>query len=221
LSTQESVWTLLAAHALLGKARVDGITINGQAVDGPLVRVIEDDTSGGAALAVRNGSGKPTVLTLTTFGVPRVPEPAGGNGYTIDRSYFTMEGDPVDPSKVRTGDRLVVVLTVDPFGKGEARLIVDDPLPAGFEIDNPNLLQSGDIGALGWLELDVYPESTEFRQERFIAAVNWRSDKVFRLAYIVRAISPGTYHHPAASVADMYRPQFNAHTDAGTVVVSE
>jgi uncharacterized protein YfaS (alpha-2-macroglobulin family) len=221
LSTQESVWTLLAAHALLGKARVGGITINGQAVDGPLVRVIEDDTSGGAALAVRNGSGKPTVLTLTTFGVPRVPEPAGGNGYTIDRSYFTMEGDPVDPSKVRTGDRLVVVLTVDPFGKGEARLIVDDPLPAGFEIDNPNLLQSGDIGALGWLELDVYPESTEFRQERFIAAVNWRSDKVFRLAYIVRAISPGTYHHPAASVADMYRPQFNAHTDAGTVVVSE
>ena len=221
LSTQESVWTLLAAHALLGKDRVEGIRINGQPVDGPLVRVIEDDVSGGAALAVENGSGKPTVLTLTTFGVSEVPEPAAGNGYAIERAYFTMEGEPADPASVRAGDRLVTVLTIDPFGKGEARLIVDDALPAGFEIDNPNLLQSGDIGALSWLDLNAYPETTEFRQERFIAGLEWRGADVFRLAYIVRAISPGTYHHPAASVTDMYRPQFNAHTDAGTVVISE
>ena len=220
LSTQESVWSLLAAHALLGENQTQGITINGQPVDGPMVRVIEDDTAG-RALAVANGSGRETTLTLTTYGVPTEPEPAGGNGYRIDRAYFTMDGQPVDPDGIAAGTRLVTVLTVDPFGSGEARLMIDDPLPAGFEIDNPNLIQAGDIGALDWLDLGTDARNTEFRQDRFLAAVDWRSSDRFQLAYIVRAISPGTFHHPAASVEDMYRPQFRARTDTGTIRVVE
>ena len=39
--------------------------------------------------------------------------------------------------------------------------------------------------------------------------------------YILRAVSPGKFHHPAASVEDMYRPDFTAHTDAGTVTITE
>ena len=115
---------------------------------------------------------------------------------------------------------MVAVLTVTPFGKREARLMVDDALPAGFEIDNPSLIRSGDIRELDWLDT-AEARHAEFRQERFLAAVDWRSDKPFRLAYIVRAISPGSYHHPAASAEDMYRPAFRARTDAGRVTVSE
>ena len=63
--------------------------------------------------------------------------------------------------------------------------------------------------------------TTEFRQERFLAAIDWTSTEPFRLAYIVRAISPGTYHLPAASVEDMYRPDYRARTDAGSVTVTE
>jgi hypothetical protein len=51
------------------------------------------------------------------------------------------------------GTRLVTVLEVTPGEQSEARLMVDDPLPAGFEIDNPNLLRGGDIRALDWLEV--------------------------------------------------------------------
>ena len=43
----------------------------------------------------------------------------------------------------------------------------------------------------------------------------------FRLAYIVRALSPGSFHHPAPSVEDMYRPDFRAVGDTGRVVVTE
>jgi alpha-2-macroglobulin len=43
----------------------------------------------------------------------------------------------------------------------------------------------------------------------------------FRLAYMVRAVSPGRFHRPAASVEDMYRPAYRARTDAGTVTVRE
>jgi len=50
------------------------------------------------------------------------------------------------------------------------RLIVADYLPAGFEIDNPNLVSSGDTGALDWIEDGAEPVHTEFRDDHFGAA---------------------------------------------------
>jgi uncharacterized protein YfaS (alpha-2-macroglobulin family) len=220
LSTQEATWTLLAANALIDRQGVDGITLNGAAATGPLVRVLEATNLD--PVEVFNGSEKPATLTLTTYGVPEVPEPAGGNGYAITRNYFTMEGEAVSLADgVTAGTRLVTVLEVTPFGKAEARLMVADPLPAGFEIDNPNLLRGGQVDALDWVDPLTNVENSEFRQDRFLTAVDWAGDTVFRLAYIVRAVSPGVFHHPAASVEDMYRPDFRAHSDAGRVVISQ
>ncbi|MCF3592707.1 alpha-2-macroglobulin family protein [Rhodobacteraceae bacterium LMO-12] len=218
-STQESVWTLLAARALVQDPSIAGLTLNGAPVTGPLVKLLEEDTMG-AGMAIRNESGHQTDVTLTTFGVPEVAPPADGYGYRIDRFYYTMNGEQVDVLAPKVGERYVAVLRVTPFEKGEARLIVDDPLPAGFEIDNPNLLRSGDIRALDWLK-PVEANHAEFRSDRFIAALDWRQDKPFQLAYIVRAVSPGEYHHPAAQVEDMYRPQYRAQTGTGRLSVAE
>ena len=219
LSTQEATWTLLAANALIDRPGVDGITLNGQPVDGPLVRVLK--SGDGQTVAVANGSGKPTTLTLTAYGVPEVPGPASGNGYAITRRYFTEDGARVSLSDgVAAGERLVVVLEVVPFGKAEARLMVADPLPAGFEIDNPNLLRGGEVGGFDWLDVKTDVEHSEFRQDRFLTAIDARGGNTLRLAYVVRAVSPGRFHHPAASVEDMYRPEYRAQTDAGQVVIS-
>lgn len=220
LSTQEKVWTLLATNALLEGGTFGSLTMDGVALDGPLVKVVEDDTAF-TPIEVENTGDRAATITLTTFGVPEVPGPASGKGYGISRRYFDMEGNPVQLSEVDQGTRLVAVVTVTPFSKSEARLIVDDPLPAGFEIDNPNLMRGGDIRALDWLDLEDGVRHTEFRQDRFIAAIDWRSEEEFRLGYIVRAVSPGTYHHPAASVEDMYRPEYRATSDAGRVIVTE
>ena len=219
VSTQEAVWTLLAADALIDDIRDTDLTIDGIAPDGPLVR-LREAAARAAPINIRNTGTKPTELTVTTFGVPSELEPAGGNGFSISRNYYTMDGEPVTPGDVTVGTRLVTLLTVTPFGRQEARLMVDDPLPAGFEIDNPNLLRGGDIRAFDWMD-PIVGENAEFRQDRFLAAVDWRSDRSFQLAYIVRAVSPGSFHHPAASVEDMYRPQMRARTATGRITVVE
>jgi uncharacterized protein YfaS (alpha-2-macroglobulin family) len=219
MSTQEATWTLLAANSLVRDFGEAGVTIDGVLQTGPIVQLRDAQTASGPVRIANTGTA-PIDMTVTTFGVPSEPEPAGGNGYDIKRAYYTMDGVSVDLSDVAVGTRLVSVLTVQPFGKQEARLMVNDPLPAGFEIDNPNLLQGGDIGALGWLD-PVRGQNAEFRTDRFLAAVDWRSDQPFQLAYIVRAVSPGTFHQPAASVEDMYRPQMRARTDAGQLVIRE
>ena len=97
--------------------------------------------------------------------------------------------------------------------------MVDDALPAGLEIDNPNLLRAGDIAALDWLD-PATPEHAEFRDDRFLAAVNLRDEDPFELAYILRAVTPGRYHHPAALVEDMYRPALRATTASGRITVT-
>ena len=129
-----------------------------------------------------------------------------------------MEGQAVDVRQVQAGERLVAVLTVIPSGEGGARLMVNDPLPAGFEIDNPNLLRSGDVRALDWLDLSEATH-TEFRSDRFLAAVDLSGTEPVTLAYVARAVTPGSFHHPAASVEDMYRPQNRARSETGRVEV--
>jgi alpha-2-macroglobulin len=216
LSTQEASWTLLAAHALIDGAGSEGISIDGAAVTGALVKVLDSAT---APMVLRN-DGSDTTVTVTSIGVPSEPVPAGGNGYAITRSYFTMEGEPMTLDGLTAGTRFVTVLTVTPFGRGEAHVMVNDPLPAGLEIDNPNLVSSATdaMAALG-LESDV--AHSEFRQDRFLTAIDRYSNKPFKLGYVVRAISPGVFHQPAATVEDMYRPDLTGRTDAGTVTIAE
>ncbi|MEB8389114.1 alpha-2-macroglobulin family protein [Rhodobacteraceae bacterium KMM 6894] len=218
MSTQEQAWTLLAAHALIQNVSAQGLELNGAPMTGPLVKLLDAETM--VPQTLTNTAATGTEITLTTLGVPEKPGPADGYGYRIERSYYDLDGQPAILNGLKSGERLVAALKITPFGDGEARLIIDDPLPAGLEIDNPNLLRSGDIRSLDWLQT-VYPEHSEFRSDRFIAAIDWREDKPFTLAYIVRAISPGEYHHPAATVEDMYRPEYRAYTDTGQMTVTE
>ncbi|MGB3245991.1 MAG: alpha-2-macroglobulin family protein, partial [Sulfitobacter sp.] len=215
LSTQEAAQILMAAHALASPDAVPGLRVDGQDARGPVVKRLNDRMP--QTSVIENASTVALDVTMTAYGVPEVAPEAGGYGYQITRNYFKLDGAPVADT-FASGDRMVVVLTVSPFENVGARLIIDDPLPAGFEIDNPNLLQSGQIGALDWLETSE-AETAEFRSDRFIAAVNQRNADAFSVAYIVRAVTPGEYHHPAATVEDMYRPEYRANTATGQVTV--
>ncbi|WP_446030921.1 alpha-2-macroglobulin family protein [Phaeobacter inhibens] len=223
LSTQESAWTLMAAHALIGGDGGSGLLVNGQTVNGPMVEVLEGDQDRDP-LALTAASGKDVDITLTTLGVPLVAAPAGGTGYSIERSYYSMEGEALVPDQFTVGDRFVAVLRVVPFEPAGARLMINDPLPAGLEIDNPSLLRSGDVRGLDWLTLSE-ARHAEFRADRFLAAVDLRRGRngeagaPVRLAYVARAVTPGLFHHPAASVEDMYRPAYRARTATGRVQV--
>jgi uncharacterized protein YfaS (alpha-2-macroglobulin family) len=215
LSTQEAAQVVLAAHALNAPDAVPKLRVDGVAATGPVVQRLSAREGGSSQ--IENVSASAMDVTMTAYGVPEIAPEAGGYGYQITRRTFTMEGAPVD-GPVAAGTRLVVVLEVTPFEEVGARLIVDDPLPAGFEIDNPNLLRSGEIGALDWLQTKD-TENAEFRSDRFVAAVNHGQAEPFQLAYVVRAVTPGVYHHPAATVEDMYRAEYRANTATGSVTV--
>lgn len=216
-STQESAWTLMAAQALIETPEDSGLLVDGQPVTGAFVQVLEADATG-QGIDITAVSGRGTDITLTTLGVPMVPPKAGGTGFTLERLYYTLDGAPIERRDFAIGERFVTVLRINPHEDLGARLMVNDPLPAGIEIDNPNLLRSGDLRDLDWLDLDE-AEHVEFRSDRFLAAVNLRGTGRVTLGYIARAVTPGSFHHPAASVEDMYRPAYRARTETGRVIV--
>ncbi|MGX9355899.1 alpha-2-macroglobulin family protein [Roseobacteraceae bacterium S113] len=207
LSTQEQAWMLLAAHEARAALGAASVTVDGR----PMSAIQAARYSAGQApRSISNTGAAPLPLTLTAIGVPEGQTDAGGQGYRINREYYTMDGAPHDGAfEMRA--RYVTVLTVTPVNTTGARLMVNDPLPAGLEIDNPNLLRSGDLSEMAWLKT-ANVEHAQFRADRFLAAVDHGGTDSFRLAYIVRAVSPGRFHHPAALVEDMYRPEYRGQT---------
>lgn len=101
-----------------------------------------------------------------------------------------------------------------------SRIVITDLLPAGFEIDNPNLVDSAQMTNFDWIG-EISAAHTEFRYDRFVAAFNRAAgdNREFNVAYVVRAVTPGTYDHPAANVEDMYRPELSARTATGKMEV--
>jgi len=213
LSTQEAVWSLRAAVAM--GAAGQGLVVDGETATGDAVRFFD-----GTPVTVRNAGAADVTVTLTAFGVPEEPPAAGGVGFTIHRSHYLVDGSGADLGDLRVGDRVVVLLEVRPDrGVPGGRLLIDDALPAGFEIDNANLLRAGDVRSLDWLATGVEPAMTEARADRFLAAVDWTSEGSLRLAYVARAVSPGDFHYAAPTVEDMYRPTNRAVGETGRVTI--
>jgi hypothetical protein len=218
-STQENAWMVLAARALAKETLT--LDLDGQPVKTALYRSYKADEMANKPIKITNTGDAPVQAVVSVSGSPITPEPAASNGFKIERNYFTLDGKPADISKVRQNDRFAVVLKVTEPKPEFGHIMVSDYLPAGLEIDNPHLVSSGDTGTLDWIEDGAEPANTEFRDDRFTAAIDRAADNkaVFTVAYVVRAVSSGKYVLPQAYVEDMYNPSRYGRTGTGTVEV--
>jgi len=241
-STQEQAWMLLAAHALAEEAKGMTLAVNGQPHQGQLVRGLTPFELQAGPLTIANAGDHAVGAVVSVIGAALTPEPAVSKGFTIERTYYTLDGKKVDlasatggTSQLKQNERLVVVVKVEATEAG-GRVLVVDRLPAGLEIENPRLVDSGDIKSLDWLKTTLAPQHTEFRDDRFVAAFDFfggdgsgprrrgghgrDAASSATVAYIVRAVTPGSYVHPAATVEDMYRPNRFARTASGRIEIT-
>ncbi len=211
---------VLAARAL-GRETKIALTVNAEARQSPLYRTYRADALRREPVKITNTGENDLRAVVSVSGAPVTPEPAAENGFKIERQTYTLDGDPVDAAQVKQNTRLVVLLKITEAQPQFGRVILSDYLPAGFEIDNPHLVSSGDTGTLSWIEDAVEPVSTEFRDDRFTAAFerNKKDPAVFTVAYVVRAVSLGKYVRPQASVEDMYRPERFGRTGSDSIEV--
>jgi uncharacterized protein YfaS (alpha-2-macroglobulin family) len=218
-STQENAWLVLASRALANETMA--IDVDGSPIKTALYRSYKAAEMAGKPIRITNTGDAPIQTVVSVGGSPMTPEPAAAHGFKIERNYFTLDGKPADVTKVRQNDRFAVVLRVTEAKPEFGHIMVSDYLPAGFEIDNPHLVSSGDTGTLSWIEDGEEPANTEFRDDRFSAAIDRAANdnSIFTVAYVVRAVSPGKYVLPQAYVEDMYNPSRYGRTGTGSVEV--
>ncbi|AHG49550.1 membrane protein (plasmid) [Rhizobium leguminosarum bv. trifolii CB782] len=219
-STQEETWMLLAARAIQGGDDGLKIDVNGAAHTGAYMASMAGEALADHPLTLTNQTSDAVSAVVTTVAAPAVPLPAGGDGFLIERSYYTLDGEEANVSEAKQNERYVVVIHVREANDWPSRIVITDLLPAGFEIDNPNLVDSAQMTNFDWIG-EISAAHTEFRYDRFVAAFNRAQgdEREFNVAYVVRAVTPGTYDHPAATVEDMYRPELSARTATGKMEV--
>ena len=209
-STQEKAWMVLAAWELNRAMEGAPLTVDGAGTligQGGFYRVFGPRELTGDGLTIANPGTRPVNLTVGVGGHPAFEEPAHANGITLKRTILTREGVPAELANVKQGDELTVVLE----GRLEEsqfprRLLVADLLPAGLEIQAA-LADDEEYETLGQIDR---PGTLRLRDDRYVAALTRGDGGSFRLAYLVRAVTPGDFRVPAAYVEDMYDPAIQA-----------
>jgi uncharacterized protein YfaS (alpha-2-macroglobulin family) len=241
-STQEQAWMLLAARTLGEEAANTALSLGEQPHKGPLLKALTPAELE-SGFTIRNDGDTAVDAVVSVIGAALTPEPPISKGITLERAYYTLDGRLVDlnggaggSGLLKQNDRLVVVLKLEAKEPG-GRILLVDRLPAGLEIENPRLVDSGDVKTLDWLKATAKPEHSQFRDDRFIAAFDFFASRSGRrrggneedaheamssatVAYLVRAVTPGSFVHPAATAEDMYRPDRFARTAAGRLEVA-
>jgi uncharacterized protein YfaS (alpha-2-macroglobulin family) len=186
-----------------------------QATD--LIKVwYEEDAS--RQFSVQNTGDVPLYVDFKTQGYlsKAVPE---SNGIEVQRRYFNLQGDKIEIDKMKSGDMVLVHIKMKVQKQynylPDAMLV--ELLPAGLELENQNLEHSmklDDIKVDGKKILDwqagTQVKHTEYRDDRFVAALALSRYNDNHLFYIARAVTPGTYTVPPSLVEDMYRPEIRA-----------
>jgi uncharacterized protein YfaS (alpha-2-macroglobulin family) len=222
LSTQERNALFLAGRGLLGKPEP---AWSARLVAGDQQRELSDQQPGlkldGALLAeplsVTASGGDPLYQQLTLSGYPRVAPRAGGDNLEIRREFLGANGQRVDLDNLDSGELVLVHLAISARERVPDALVVD-LLPAGLELENQNLAQSAASlddasGAVKeWQKSmqNAVLKHQEFRDDRYVAALDISEYDTTHLLYLARAVTPGTYRVPPPTVESMYRPNWQA-----------
>jgi hypothetical protein len=156
-------------------------------------------------------------------GVPLTPPPDQDQGMKVRRRYLDEDGSPIGPS-VRTGQLIRVELTVEAPPDTD-NLVIEDLLPAGLEIENPNLKTSaasaeqahaaGQSAGTDGQELPLEVNRVDARDDRLVLMASVPRAGVGRYAYLVRAVAPGRFVVPPVHAECMYDEGINSIAEGG------
>ena len=213
LNTQEEAQLLKAAHYMLaaaGQMRIDASGVVALPATGGAPRWAVGRLA--SARFVNGGAGA-LWRTVTVRGTPLASPQAQGHGLSVSKSFYGFGGGEADPASMRQGERLIVRISGANSQGRALPLVIDDALPAGYEIEmtlGPDDAQNGPFKFLGELSATTAQES---RDDRFVAAMNAQGNKPFAVAYVARAVTPGDFYLPGAEARDMYKPATFARTE--------
>jgi len=227
LSTQERNALVMAARYQIYEKESDWqatVSLGGQSVAELTNATIQsysvNDDSVLKGVSLNTTASQPLYVRADVTGYPETKPKPAENKMHISRKIFDIQGKPIDLTKLNRGDLVVVHLSIWADQRVPDALVVD-LLPAGLEIENQNLENSN----MSLTELTQFKEllektqqtpikHQEYRDDRYVAALDVDGYGRRDLVYIARAVSPGRFRMPMPMVESMYQPAVNARGDS-------
>ena len=150
-------------------------------------------------------------------GTPLKAPLAVNEGYEVTKRIQKLDGSLADLSNIKQGERYIVKVSFKSTKSRSGLAVLADLLPAGMEIEA--ILEPGETAYKNVGKLSRF-QTSEMRDDRLVAATKTYSRKTYRIAYLVRAVTPGDFVRPGAVVQDMYRAQDHAISKATRVQIS-
>jgi alpha-2-macroglobulin len=172
------------------------------------------------AVQLSGSGGAMGYVTWLQSGVPLTAPADASHGISITRRYLTIDGNEIPHNIIRSGDLVLVELTLK-SSVPENGLAIEDMLPAGLEIENAHLATSAKEennsnvttdGDKGLPRFD--PARVDARDDRMVA-IGSMPAATARWTYLARAVTPGTFVLPPVRVEAMYDINTNAISGAG------
>jgi hypothetical protein len=263
-NTQETAWALLAlddygkaqekvepdftAHVFLGEAELYRAVFHGRSLENPKTSV---PTSGliagsGAALSFDvEGQGRLFYEARLRYATKALPPKGLDRGFFIKKTLRAVTAEGLEEalkivpetgtSSFKGGDLVLAdVLVVTPSPR--EIVVIDDPLPAGFEAVDAHLATTGarydvdsadaradgndddddDVGRSSGRSSFV----REIRDDRVLFFVDHLSAGMFRYRYLARATTNGSFVVPPTKVEEMYTPEVFGRTGADLIKIT-
>ena len=170
----------------------------------------------GGTVRVHNQGPGTLYLAVRSEGVSTEPEAEQDRGLNVRRTYLDLRGQPLQVESLVQGDLVIVQLAVDTERRVLENLVIEELLPAGWEIENPNLATAQQFG---WItEKTDWCRSRDIRDDRLLLFTgSLEGHKLFY--YAARVVTPGAFVYPPVTAACMYDPEIRSVSGGRTVEV--
>ncbi len=220
MNTIEQAYVLRAASYMLkasGPARIDAAGVN-------ILNGGRNSARFGignlAAAHLKNAGSGPIWRTVTVIGTPTTSPAAESHGLSLVKTFYALDGSRIDPSHLTQGQKVLVVISGRSDRAEQRPIVIDDPLPAGLEIESTLTSEDAQNGPFKFVGELTALKVSEARDDRYVAALDVSSAKGFTMAYIARAVTQGEFYLPGAEGKDFYRTDTYGHTSGGRMVIS-
>jgi hypothetical protein len=230
ISTQEKGWLLrLASLNKKAKPLSENLSISLDFKDSQLKDLSAYLAKQSSWTSAKNTSTEDMYIKISSSGVNKELTDAFANHMVITTQYKNLAtGKTMELTQVKQGTDVMVVhkIEIDDDLKYDMELSIEAPVPAGFELENPRL-SSG--RTLITKVTRLTPTFEEYRDDRYVSAWSlsrgYRTrgikDNAYYVAYVMRAVTPGSYLVPAVAIEDMYQPRYRSNTAERHVVVTQ
>ena len=160
----------------------------------------------------KKGKGRLYYQTRLSY-APKKELVARDEGFSVVKDITTLDGKPLD--SIRAGTLAVVTLQV--ISPQESLFVVlEDPLPAGFEVVNSSFLTESEeqqkqlevlAGTSGWQPWWQGFNHIEMHDDRVLLFANSLFPGIHTHRYLVRALTYGTFTAPGSKIEEMYSPE--------------